>query len=302
MKSLAIIDYGSIDLKSEKLPIITIGQLENRMKKKFNPKNAIPGDKNGLLIGDKDKIITKVAVALDPTISAIKYAREAGANLLVTHHPVFRDGVNSFHPFHVCGMTPGSAVYEAIWNDIACMNFHTCLDVSKKAQLVLPSLMRLEPLSGKYKHDGIKSYKRILEPIRENSKLGFGTVCKTKENITLNELACRANAVFGRKPRVWGDLNRSISSCVCALGSAGNLTKAAINAGIDCLIAGEVKYHDALFAKESGLCIIELGHDVSELPLAALLANEIKDCGLKRSQIILIDQSHNWTLSDAIRM
>jgi len=42
-------------------------------------------------------------------------------------------------------------------------------------------------------------------------------------------------------------------------------------AGADALVCGEVRYHDALDAAESGLAIIEVGHDVSEWPLVEVL-------------------------------
>ena len=61
-----------------------------------------------------------------------------------------------------------------------------------------------------------------------------------------------------------------------ATGSAGSLVGDALATGAQALVAGEVRYHDALDAVESGLAIIELGHDVSEWPLVGLLADAVR--------------------------
>lgn len=62
---------------------------------------------------------------------------------------------------------------------------------------------------------------------------------------------------------------------------------------IDCLICGEIKYHDALAMSDAGVCIIELGHDLSELPLCGVLISTLCDLGIKKQSISYIDQSNN---------
>lgn len=272
----------------------TIGDLEAKLLEYYPAKDAIPGDKTGLLLGDKNAEITRVAVALDPSISAIEAAKQAGANVLLTHHPSYRSGVEGFYPFDVAGQTCGSVVYEAIKNDVALMNFHTTLDASADAHRVLPSLLHLEPLKGTRVVNGQKCKARILDPIPGSEDKGFGQVSEPAEPITLSELASRCTSVFGRCPRAWGDLDKKLKTIVTCTGSTGGLEKLCIENGIDCLVCGEIKYHDALSASESGLALVELGHDTSELPLAAVLANTCKKIGLDASQIVLLDQSHNW--------
>lgn len=271
-----------------------IGQLERELLALYPREDAIEGDRMGLLVGDPNARITRVAVALDPTVTAISAAKAAGANLLLTHHPTFRGGVEGFCPVEVNGQTPGAVVYEAIKNDVALMNFHTALDASEDAHRVLPSLLHLTPLKGKRVVNGQECKARILEPLPNSRRKGFGQVCSSDQPITLKELASRCTSVFARAPRVWGDLDKKCATICTCTGSTGGLIPLAIKNNIDVLVCGEVKYHDALYAKESGLCIIELGHDTSELPLAAVLANTCKKIGLASSQIVILDQTHNW--------
>ena len=45
-------------------------------------------DNVGLLIGNRDKEVSKVLVALDINPNIIKQAIECGADLIITHHPI----------------------------------------------------------------------------------------------------------------------------------------------------------------------------------------------------------------------
>ena len=302
MKAIVKTKTGSIDVKREGLRGVKIGQLERSLLQKYPPNTAIEGDKTGLLAGDATKKITKVAVALDPTVEAINSAKSAGANVLLTHHPAYRFSVEGFCPASMGGTHEGSVVYEAISNDIALMNFHTALDVSEDAQRVLPSLLHLKPLKGNLKINGKKTKARVLLPNVGSKNLGFGQVCELEQEMTLRDLAGRCVSVFGRKPRVWGDPTRPIRVCATATGSAGNLIEKAIERGVDVLVAGEFKYHDALLALANGLSLIDLGHDTSEIPLVAVLASACKTCGLDSSQIVILDQSNNWWVPQATRI
>lgn len=289
-----------IDVKAEKDQIMYVGELEAKLLEFYPASDACEWDKTGLLVGDSRDRIQRVAVALDPTIQAINAAKSANANVLLTHHPAYRSGVEGFYPEQNVGMTTGSVVYEAIRNNVALMNFHTALDVSADAQRVLPSLLHLDPLKGSRIVNGSKVKMRVLVP-NENSKTkGFGQVCTTSSDVTLKEMAARCTSVFGRAPRVWGNMSKSAKKIVTATGSASNLIDECMKTKVDLLIAGEVRYHDALRALESGLSIIDLGHDVSELPLAAVLANACKKAGLKSSKIVILDQSHNWQQTSSI--
>jgi dinuclear metal center YbgI/SA1388 family protein len=302
MKAIVKKKESSIDVKRKRKEDVYIGGLEFLLLNKYPRITAVPGDKMGLLAGDPTKKISKVAVALDPTIEAINSAKKAGANVLLTHHPAFRGEVDGFFPPIFGSVYPGNVVYEAISKDVALINVHTALDVSEDAQRVLPSLLHLKPLKGKSKIGGKKVKNKILLPIGGSKNLGFGQLCSVEEELTLGDLAGRCISVFGKKPRVWGDSSRIIKRCVTATGSAGNLIEESILKRVDVLIAGEFKYHDALQATQGGLCLIELGHDVSEIPLIAVLANACKSCGLDSSQIVILDQSHNWWEPQATRI
>ena len=60
----------------------------------------------------------------------------------------------------------------------------------------------------------------------------------------------------------------------------------------DCIICGEIKYHDAVELLQRGFYIIELGHDVSELPLCGVLKNALMDFGVAQKDIVMINQNN----------
>lgn len=103
----------------------------------------------------------------------------------------------------------------------------------------------------------------------------MGTLCQARVGTTLGSLARSASRKFKVKPRCWGDPTAKIESVVTATGSAASLIPDAVQSGAQVLVAGEVRYHDALGALERGLSVIELGHDMSEWPLVPILADAV---------------------------
>ncbi len=117
----------------------------------------------------------------------------------------------------------------------------------------------------------------VTEAALARNAARLGMVSDTADGaITLAALADRARAAFGSTPRVWGDRDLEITRVATATGSASSLLGEVLASGAQVLVAGEVRYHDALDAVESGLAIVELGHDVSEWPLASLLESAIR--------------------------
>lgn len=271
---------------------ISVGMLERSLLTAWPASDACSWDKTGMLVGNPSDNVLGVCIALDPTISALEATRSAGANVLLTHHPVFLDAPDSFLPVSYCGQTPGSIIRCAIEWGISILSFHTALDVSVEGLNALPNKLRF-------------SGNQVLDPLTSDSNKGFGCVCYVADDegsaLSLRHLSARCVSVLESIPRVWGNPDNQISSIVFCGGAASSLLPACLSAHIDCLVCGEVKYHSALDAASSGLSIIELGHDVSEFPLCSLLATEVLHAGVPEKSITMINQSHKWYTPEAIR-
>lgn len=281
-RGLRHVGRGPLAEKGTQAPAL-VGELVSALNRMFPPADAEPWDRTGLLMGDPSAKIEGVACALDPTVPAVREAAQLGANVLVTHHPAFLDAPDEFKPLSARACVPGSVVFEAARLGVALANWHTALDVSAPAQSMLPGMLRLKPSA-------------VLEPLARDESLGYGQICAVdaSEGLTLGDLSARCMAVFGRAPRVWGGMDTSLSTVCTWTGGAGDAASECVKRGIDVLVCGEVKYHAALEASQQGLCIIELGHDVSELPFARILAESCARVGVAREKITLLDQNDAW--------
>lgn len=288
-KELAQVNHGEI---AKNLEVLSIGELEHRLLMRFPREDAEPWDRMGLLVGDASRTVTGVSVALDVTQEAISLSVELGANVLLTHHPVYIDPPSVVAPQRMRTDSAGAAVWSAVEMGVALMNFHTALDANPEGNRVLPRMLSLVP------HE-------VICPIGTDPLKGYGCMCSvsdTDKPMSLSQLGARCLSVFGRRPRVWGNCDERMERIVVATGSAGNVVDACLAAGVDCLVCGEIRYHAALDAVQAGLCIIELGHDVSELPLAAVLGAAAVECGISAESVFALDQSGNWDTPTATRL
>ena len=286
---LAKIESGELERQTRSL---TVAELELGMLRQFPREDAEPWDRTGLLVGDPAERVKGVAVALDATAEAIEKAARLGANVLLTHHPAFIEAPAPISPSRKIADAAGVNVFAAVKAGVALMNFHTALDASVAGSRLLPRMLSLD-------------FDRLLAPLPADRLKGYGALCSVRADdrpFKLSHLAGRCTSVFGRTSRVWGDLDARLESVVVANGSAGSVVGPALAAEADCLVCGELKYHAALDAWQAGLAIVELGHDVSELPLCALLAQAAIDAGAPSDAVRVIDQGTNWTTPDSTRI
>lgn len=90
----------------------------------YDPRWADEWDAVGTVVGDPEATVQKVLFAVDPVQAVVDEAIAWGADLLVTHHPLFLKGVTS-----VAASTPkGRVVHGLIANGIALHTCHTNAD------------------------------------------------------------------------------------------------------------------------------------------------------------------------------
>lgn len=132
---------------------------------------------------------------------------------------------------------------------------------------------------------------------------GFGCVGALAEPTDVEALARAVHAVFGATPAVRAATERrrgsgssgetsgrAIRRVAVMPGSASGAARAALVQAADALVCGELKYHEALDAQESGLTVLTVGHDVSERPVVAALADALSDAAKKRGWEIRVSR------------
>lgn len=80
--------------------------------------------------------------------------------------------------------------------------------------------------------------------------------------------------------RVAGDLNAPVRQVAAVPGSGGSFIEAAVAAGADALVTGDVDHHRAAAAVGMGLAVIDAGHAATEVPGMASLVSAVAGLGV----------------------
>jgi len=119
---------------------------------------------------------------------------------------------------------------------------------------------------------------------------GMGRVAELAECLTLGELADQVAAVTAAAhPRVVGDWARPVRRLAIVGGSGASFVADAARAGVEVLVTGDVKHHDALLAARLGLALVDPGHFASERLVigrtAAYLSSEFPDLKVTETSV-----------------
>ncbi len=260
----------------------TVGELEQALFAAFPRADMERWDSCGLQVGDREKAVGRIGVALDFTCATVKAAADEGCDTLVCHHPPYiKEGPCELGPA-TQGATPGPgrALFEAVRLGVAVVNMHTNLDRSALAR---------EAFAGLLGCTCDANFEHLLDPRRSYKGTGFGAVLDLPAPTTLEELAAVCDDALGGHARVWGDPARELGRFAYLNGSwrdAGAF-QAAIRAHIGCVVVGETGYHTALDVQPH-LAVVELGHDVSEAPLVRVLFDELAGCGYDEAEELVV--------------
>ena len=105
---------------------LTLGEVLEVVEHLYPPSTAQSWDRVGLVTGDLQQLVRRVHLAVDPTLAVIEEARELGADLLLTHHPLLLRGVHSV----ATTTAKGAGVTHLVVGDIALYVAHTNADVA----------------------------------------------------------------------------------------------------------------------------------------------------------------------------
>lgn len=108
---------------------------------------------------------------------------------------------------------------------------------------------------------------------------GVGCAGGLAAALTLDELASRCRQAFGVDPHfpAGRPKERSVERLAIMPGSASGAGPAAVRARTQALVCGEMKYHEALDAHDSGVAVLAVGHAQSEIHIARALSVALAD-------------------------
>lgn len=206
---------------------------------------ALDFDNVGLLAGRAEKEVERVYIALDATDAVIDRAAEAGADMLITHHPLIFSPLKKITDEDFISRR----IVKLIQNDISYYAMHTNYDVLGMAELSEKIL-------------GIQDTEVLdVTMEKEGKPEGIGRVGKLEKPMTLEECCVYVKHKLNLGSlKVFGDMSAEVSRLAISPGSGKTAVPAALAKGADVLVTGDIGHHDGLDAVEQGLAIIDAGH------------------------------------------
>ena len=219
----------------------TVGEIATALNETFPFETALSYDNVGLLVGRTESEVNKILVCLDVTHTVIDEAKEAGAELIVSHHPViFRELKRVTDDSYTGGM-----VLDLAENRIAAIALHTNYDRAEEGNNY--HLARAL---------GAKEFTVIDEGFAVEFDLEREMPFDEFRRVVKSALADTVLRSVGS-----GAVRRVITSC--GAGISESLILRARETGA-CLVTADVKHNYAMMAQDLGVRLIETTHYASE--------------------------------------
>lgn len=326
-------------------------------------------DNSGFQLGSKDQMVDAILVVLDVDERAVDMALEAGANLIISHHPLFFNGIRTID----YDSAQGRLIRRLVNHELTVYSAHTNLDLApsglsqflalklglsnvtplgrvksqpliklvvfvpeshlKKVRQAIndagagsmgnyrdcsfrtPGVGTFRPLAGsqpflgstgileeadEYRLEVIvpgevldqvmwsmieaHPYEEVaydLIPLSNGGQTySYGRQGELPHKMSLQELAENIKSVLKiEHVAVSNPTPGAVKKIGLVPGSGASMIKTAQREGCEVLITADVKYHEAREAVESGLALIDPGHDGMELAVVDMLKSHLQEVG-----------------------
>lgn len=218
-------------------------------------------DNSGLLVGSQDQEIAGIYTSLEATLELVEQIPHN--SLLITHHPLI------FKPLKALLFEeyPSNILYKLIRKNIALVSLHTNFDTSHLGRYVASEVLG-------------------FSDVEMEGYIGYFTL-----NMHSSELINLLKLRLGIARIAHVGEARFLARGAIVTGSGGSL---APKIRADCLLSGDIKYHDAMIAKSLGIALFDIGHYESECYFPQIVAQILKKCGY---EAIIIDSKNPFQYS-----
>lgn len=214
-------------------------------------------DNCGILSGDENASVTKVLLALDITKAVIDEAKDMGAELIISHHPVI------FTP--IKRLSRDSIPYLLAKEDITALCLHTNLDRAEDSGVNTALANALSLQEQRFYPEDFLLLGNLRKAMTLTEFLNF-----VKERLNSPCVACA------------GDME-SVTKVAVSSGAGADGYHKAIALGADVFLTGEARHHEYLMAAEGEIPLVTAGHfhteDVVISPLLKKLSEEFPHIG-----------------------
>lgn len=246
----------------------------------YPPQWAESWDAVGLVCGDPDAEVSRVLLAVDPVQAVADEAVEWGADLVVTHHPLYLRGTTT-----VAATTfKGRVVHTLIRNSVALHVAHTNADHAdpgvSDALAEAVGLRVTGPL--------------VPDPSDPAGRRGAGRIGELPAPEPLSAFAARVAAGLPATAggvRVAGDPDRPVRRVAVCGGSGDGFLAEVRAAGVDAYVTADLRHHPASEASEAApVALVDAAHWATEWPWLRLAERDLATAAAK----------HGWTLETRV--
>ena len=212
-------------------------------------------DNSGPQIYSGAEDVRKVLVCLEINMDVLKEAEEKGADMILTHHPLIftPESCIDYDDF------PGRYIHEAVKKGISVYSAHLSFDFAPKGNnTYLAFLLGLTYVETGSLDNEYRGY--FEEPVTFAE-----AVSRVEEalNLPANYVRC----VDAGKEQI-----RTVGLCT---GAGGDYIPNAVKNGCDLFVTGDLKLHEAQYAKAAGISVIDAGHYGTEKIFVENIAHQI---------------------------
>ena len=213
-------------------------------------------DNDGVMVmPDENAGITGVLCALDATSVAIDEALRRGCNVIVTHHPLVFRPVDRV----VSGDSVGKRIIACVRNGITVLSYHTRLD-------------SMEGGVNDCLSDAVGLEDRV-------SFLPFARIGKVEAQ-PFESFVSSVSKALGTDRIRCVKAHPDVRTVALVSGSGKDEIRAAIDAGADTFLTGEVMHNHAVDCMEYGLNLICATHFATERIVVPFLGKLVREAGL----------------------
>jgi dinuclear metal center YbgI/SA1388 family protein len=273
----------------------TLSEVVASLEALWPPERAEAWDAVGLVCGDPRAEVSRVLFAVDPVRAVADEAIATGAQLLVTHHPLYLRGTTTVAPRGPAGFK-GGVVHDLIRAGVALHVAHTNADRAdpgvSDALAAAVGLRVTGPL--------------VPDPDDPTGRRGLGRVGVLEPPLTLGEFADRAARGLPATAtglRVAGDPAATVRTVAVCGGSGDSLFDAVRAAGADAYLTADLRHHPVSEAREravfeaagasgdaAGPALVDAAHWATEWPW----------CGQAAAQLDAIAVREGWALTTSV--
>lgn len=230
--------------------MITVKDVSDYINKLAPYHTMCSWDNCGLLIGNPEAEVNKIAFVLDLTKETLAEAEKNNADLIITHHPVIFNGKKEF--------LRGDTVFDAAVKGINVISAHTCFDCADGGvNDCLCDILNLNNVKKIPSDECTVPMLRMGNTEKETDAKDFASFVAKSLNTTVRLVNCE----------------KKVNKVAVCGGSGMSFLNDVVNSGADLFVTGDISHHDMLEAKERGISIVAAGHFETECPAMTYLKN-----------------------------